>query len=57
MGKRTKIALIIGAVAAVVSAVVLVVVFWDKIVALLPCKKMEDCFEDERNDFADLADN
>ncbi len=56
MGKRTKIALIIGAVAAVVSAVVVVVVFWDKIVALFPCKK-KDCFEDDLSDFADLTDN
>lgn len=57
MGKRTKIALIIGAVAAVVSAIVVVVVFWDKIVALFPCKKKEDCFEEELNDFADLTNN
>ncbi len=55
MGKRTKIALIIGAVAAVVSAVVLVVVFWDKIVALCPCKKKAYC-EEELTDFADLTD-
>ena len=54
MGKRTKIALIIGAVAAVVSAVVVVVVFWDKIAALFPCKKKSYC-EEELTDFADLT--
>ena len=67
MGKKTKLALLIGAIAAVVSAVVLVVVFWDRLLELCPCCKndWEDDFleeeedvpeftEAERNDFADL---
>ena len=47
MNKKTKIALLIGAVAAVVSAVVLIVVFWDKLLSLCPCKKDEEWFEEE----------
>ena len=39
MNKKTKLAILISAVAAVVSAVVLLIVFWDKLVALCPCKK------------------
>ena len=39
MNKKTKLALLIGAAAAVVSAVVLVIVFWDKLLNLCPCKK------------------
>ena len=39
MNKKTKIALLIGAVAAVVSAVVLIIVFWDKLLSLCSCKK------------------
>lgn len=39
MNKRTKLAVIIAALAAVVSAVVLVIVFWDKLLALCPCRK------------------
>ena len=68
MGKKTKLAVIIGAIAAVVSAVILVVVFWDRLLELCPCcrNKWEDAFlmddeddvltftETERNDFADL---
>ena len=45
MKKGTKLALLIGAVAAVVSAVVLVIVFWDKLLAKCPCKKAQ--FEEE----------
>lgn len=66
MGKKTKLALLIGAIAAVVSAVVLVVVFWDRLLELCPCCKndWDDEFLDEDevlefteaelNDFADL---
>lgn len=68
MNKKTKLTILIGAIAAVVSAVVLVIVFWDKLLALCPCKKKAACWEDEaapeeegpayneeeRNDFADL---
>ena len=48
MNKKTKIALLIGAIAAVVSAVVVVIVFWDKLVAKFPCFcRCEDDFCDE----------
>jgi len=43
MNKRTKLTLVIGAVAAVVSAIVLIIVFWDKL--LNKCRK--DTWEDE----------
>ena len=39
MNKKTKLAIFIGVIAAVVSAIVLIVVFWDKLLALCPCKK------------------
>lgn len=39
MKKGTKLALLIGAIAAVVSAIVLIVVFWDKLLSLCPCKQ------------------
>ena len=66
MSKKTKFAVLIGAVAAVVSAVILVVLFWDRLLELCPCKKddwsedfLEDddtaaFTEDELEDFADL---
>lgn len=69
MNKKTKLALLIGVIAAVVSAVVVVIVFWDKLLALCPCKEKagdaECCAEDapddgpafsedERQAFADL---
>lgn len=68
MGKKTKLAVIIGAIAAVVSAAILVVVFWDRLLELCPCRKddWEEDFlmddeddvpaftETELNDFADL---
>lgn len=41
MKKGTKLAILIGAIAAVVSAVVLVIVFWDKLLAKCPCKKAQ----------------
>lgn len=71
MGKKTKLAVLIGAIAAVVSAAILIVVFWDRLLELCPCRKndWEDDFltdddeedlpaftEDERNDFADLEE-
>lgn len=68
MNKRTKLALAISAVAAVVSAVVLIIVFWDKLLEKFPCHG--DCrwepedeeaagpamtyTEEETADFADL---
>ena len=70
MNKRTKLAVLIGAIAAVVSAVVLIIVFWDRILEKLPCCKcceeedfLEDTEEDEivayteeeTADFADLT--
>ena len=48
MNKKTKLALLIGAIAAVVSAVILIVVFWDKLLSLCPCRKaQEECLECE----------
>jgi len=47
MNKKTKFALLIGAVAAVVSAVVLLIVFWDKLLSLCPCKKEEAWIDEE----------
>ena len=41
MKKGTKLAILIGAIAAVVSAVVLMIVFWDKLLAKCPCKKAQ----------------
>ena len=49
MKKGTKLALLIGAIAAVVSAIVLIIVFWDKLLSKCPCRKAEeeaDVFED-----------
>lgn len=66
MSKRTKIALIIGVVSAVVSAVVLVIVFWDRLLEKFPCCKKESLpqedpaediltyTEEEAEAFADL---
>lgn len=45
MSKRTKIAVLMGAVAAVISAVVLIVLFWDKLLEKLPCRCF--CREDD----------
>lgn len=71
MNKRTKFAIIISAVAAVISAAVLVIVFWDKLLEKFPCRKSwqwepeeEDAFEEpelayteeETADFADLSE-
>lgn len=61
MNKKTKLALLIGAVAAVVSAVVVVIVFWDKILAKFPCCKCDvelEPAEEEApaEEFADYAD-
>jgi len=52
MNKRTKLAILIGAVAAVVSAIVLILVFWDKLLAKCPCKKAA---EEEVEEFAEEA--
>lgn len=67
MGKKTKLAVLIGALAAIVSTVILVVVFWDRLLELCPCCKHDwesdfpeddddvlEFTEAERNDFADL---
>ncbi len=56
MNKTTKLALLISAVTALISAIVLVVVFWDKLVALCPCRKKpcSDPLADELSDYADL---
>ena len=47
MNKRTKLALLISAIAAVVSAVVLLIVFWDKLLAKCPCRKVQDEMPEE----------
>ena len=39
MNKKTKIAILISAIAAVVSAVILLIVFWDKLLDKCPCRK------------------
>ena len=52
MSNRTKLTIFIGAVAAVVSALVLIVVFWDKLLSLCPCRKSD--YDDELSDYADL---
>lgn len=49
MKKGTKLALLIGAIAAVVSAIVLIIVFWDKLLSKCPCRKAEE----EAADFED----
>lgn len=55
MTNRTKLTILIGAVAAVISALVLILVFWDKLLALCPCRKHEaDDYDDELSDYADL---
>lgn len=67
MNKKTKLALIIGAVAAIVSAVILVIMFWDRILEKFSGRKddwddeflfddedMLDFSDEELNDFADL---
>ena len=61
MNKKTKLALLIGAIAAVVSAIVVVIVFWDKLIAKFPCCKCDvelEPAEDEApaEEFADYAD-
>ena len=53
MNKRTKLAILIGVIAAVVSAVVLVIVFWDKLLEKFPCCKCreeEECLEETEED-------
>ena len=58
--KKSNIAIFFGSVAVLISAIVLVVVYWDKLLSLLPCKcKKDDAFADpdlaeELQDFADL---
>lgn len=68
MNKKTKLAILIGVISAVVSAAILIVVFWDRLLELCPCCRKDDWDEDflddemnfpefteeELNDFADL---
>ena len=54
MSKRTKWAVVIGAVAAVISAVVLIVLFWDKLLEKFPCccrwaEEPDEIAEDEED--------
>ena len=56
MNKKTKLAILISAVAAVVSAVILIIVFWDKLLSLCPCKKKAtDAWEEEAEAEAEVA--
>lgn len=68
MNKRTKLAIFISAVAAVISALILMIVFWDKLLGKFPCCKDDQWpeedeapeepavtyTEEETADFADL---
>lgn len=47
MSKRTKWTMIIGAAAAVISAAVLLILFWDRLLEKFPCCRMrrEDDFD------------
>ncbi len=39
MSKKTKFAVLLGVIAAVVSAVILIIMFWDKLLEKCPCRK------------------
>ena len=70
MNKKTNLAVFIGVLAAVISAAILIVVYWDRLLELCPCCRRNDWEDDflmdedeediltfteaERNDFADL---
>lgn len=69
MNKKTKIGVLIAAIAAVVSAVILIVVFWDKLLERFSCFRSDGWEQDlqpqdpgpayneeELQDFADLSD-
>lgn len=55
MNKRTKLAVLMGVIAAVVSAVVLVIVFWDKILEKFPCCKNQWVEEPEEAEEDDIV--
>ena len=57
MSKRTKIAVFFGVVAAIVSAVVLIVVFWDRLLEKFPCckKQYDDFLPEEEEPEADIV--
>lgn len=70
MEKKNKTLILLGALAAIVSAVVLLVMYWDKLLALCPFKSkksycedflsdedmdMLDFDEEDMEDFADLS--
>ena len=53
---RRLLTIFIGAIAAVISAIVLIVVFWDKLLNLCPCKKKAtDAWEEEAEAEAEVA--
>ena len=57
MNKKTKLAILISAVAAVVSAVILIIVFWDKLLSLCPCKKKAtDIWEEDAEAWEEEAE-
>lgn len=57
MSKRSKVALVIGVIAAVISAVILVIMFWDKLLEKCPCRKKqwEDFLPAEEEEEADIV--
>ncbi len=56
MNKKTKLAILISAIAAVVSAIVLIIVFWDKLLELCPCrKKATEIWEEDAEAEAELT--
>lgn len=57
MSKKAKWILIIGAAAAVVSAAVLIILFWDRLLEKLPCRRLscEDDFDLSSDDMEDVV--
>lgn len=55
MSKRTKWTMIIGAAAAVISAAVLLILFWDRLLEKFPCRRV--CCEDDFDLFSDETED
>ena len=60
MEKKNKTLILLGALAAIISAVVLIVLYWDKLLSLLPRRHKksycEDYLTDEDMDLLDFDD-
>jgi len=59
MNKKTKLAILIGAGAALVSAVILIVVFWDRILEKFSGRKHawdDEFLMDDEDDIFDFSD-